>query len=281
MIMENLRERVLERSPFCVGIDLRDDHIPTEIVEAYKSMEDRYTIYGKEIIDASREYAACYKIQSACYEAKGLSGLRAYKNIIEYARSKGEIVIADIKRGDIGSTAKLYAEGHFNGDFESDIITINPYMGYDSINPYFDYFVKKNKGAFVLAKTSNLGSNDFQDLRLDGEPLFSRVLDKIYTWGLETREEAEFSSLGAVIGVNQLKELDIIKEKSKNIFLLIPGYGAQGAKLEDIAYVIRDRKNGVVNISRGYTADIKSQDFRRELLERAQSFAKELKGCIN
>lgn len=280
MIMDKLRERAIEKSPLCVGIDLRMDHIPSEIMSAYENIEDRYIAYGKEIVDASKEYASCYKLQIACYEAEGLAGLRAYKTIMQYARSKGEIVIADIKRGDIGSTAAMYADGHFKGDFEADILTLNAYMGYDAISPYFDYFKNGEKGAFVLAKTSNPGSKDFQDLKIDGEPLFSKVLSKIESWGLETKGDGNFSPLGAVVGVNELKELDLIKEKSKNVFLLIPGYGAQGARIEDIAHIIRENKNGVVNVSRGYTAGLKTNDFRKELLERAQTLAKELRECI-
>lgn len=280
MVLDNLRQRAIDRSPLCVGIDLRRNHLPKEIAEAGLSLEEAYVAYGKEVIDASREYASSYKLQIACYEAEGFEGLRAYSRIMQYARLKGELVIADIKRGDIGSTAAMYAAGHLKGDFEADILTLNGYMGYDAINPYFEYFAN-NKGAFVLAKTSNPGSKDFQDLKVDGEPLYAKVLDKIYQWGLEVKGDAEFAPLGAVVGVNELKELDLIKERAKNIFLLIPGYGAQGAKIEDIAHVIRERKNGVVNVSRGYTAGLSDDvDFRKQLVERAQNLAKELRECI-
>lgn len=281
MIMQELRKRAIDVSPLCVGIDLRPDHIPAEIKASCSTLESQYIEYAKEIVEASKDYASCYKVQIACYEAEGMSGLRAYSEILKNIRANKQIVIADIKRGDIGSTAELYAKGHFQGDFEADILTLNAYMGEDAIKPYEKYIKEKNKGAFILAKTSNPGSRDFQDLKVSEEALYSRVLDKIYQWGKEVQPEAEFPSFGAVVGVNNLNELDIIKEKTKNTFLLIPGYGAQGAKIEDIAYIVKERKNGVINVSRGYTANISDDtDFRKELVKRAQELAKELNKCF-
>jgi len=281
MIMQELRTRAIEISPLCVGIDLRPDQIPAEIKAACPTLESQYITYAQEIVEASKDYAACYKVQIACYEAEGMSGLRAYSEILKNIRANKHIVIADIKRGDIGSTAELYAKGHFEGDFEADILTLNAYMGEDAIKPYEKYIKENNKGAFILAKTSNPGSKDFQDLKISEEALYSRVLDKIYQWGKEVEPEAEFPSFGAVVGVNNLNELEIIKQKTKNTFLLIPGYGAQGAKIEDIAYIVKERKNGVINVSRGYTAGISDDmDFRKELVKRAQELAKELSKCF-
>ena len=281
MIMQELRNRAIEASPLCVGIDLRPDHVPAEIRNSVKEIDEQYVQYAKEIIAASGEYASCFKVQIACYESEGLSGLRAYSQILKMIRSNGHIAIADIKRGDIGSTAEMYAKGHFEGDFEADILTLNAYMGEDAVKPYAKYFKEKNKGAFILAKTSNPGSRNFQDLKIEEDPLYSRVLDKIHEWGKEEEPEAEFPSFGAVVGVNNLNELDIIRQKTRDIFLLIPGYGAQGAKIEDIASIVSERKNGVVNVSRGYTANLPEHgDFRKELVKRAQDLAKELRVCF-
>lgn len=281
MIMQELRKRAIEVSPLCVGIDLRPDHIPTEIRNDVKFLEDQYIAYAKEIIEASSDYASCYKVQIACYESEGLSGLRAYSEILKMIRKRGHIAIADIKRGDIGDTATMYAKGHFEGDFEADILTLSAYMGEDAIKPYQKYMQEKNKGAFILAKTSNSGSRDFQDLIIEDRPLYAHMLEKIHQWGKETDVASEYSPYGAVVGVNNLNQMDIIKEKTKGIFLLIPGYGAQGAKIEDIAYLIKENKNGVVNVSRGYTANISDDvDFRKELIIRAQNLAKELKVCF-
>ena len=281
MIMQELRKRAIEVSPLCVGIDLRPDHVPAEIENSFETLAEQYIEYSKEIIAASKDYASCYKVQIACYESEGLSGLRAYSEILKMIRKSGHIAIADIKRGDIGATAQMYAKGHFEGDFEADILTLNAYMGEDAVKPYAKYFKEKNKGAFILAKTSNPGSRNFQDLKISDETLYSKVLDKIHEWGKEEESEAEFPSFGAVVGVNNLNELDIIREKTKDIFLLIPGYGAQGAKIEDIASIVNERKNGVVNVSRAYTANLPSEgDFRKELVKRAQDLAKELRVCF-
>lgn len=280
MIMQELRKRAIEQSPLCVGIDLRPDHLPKEITTSIEGLGNQYVEYAKEIIAASKDYAACYKVQIACYESEGISGLKAYSEILKEIRKNDHIAIADIKRGDIDSTAAMYAKGHFEGDFEADIVTLNPYMGEDAIHPYNNYIKEKNKGAFILAKTSNPGSKNFQDLEVDNNPLYTKVLGKIKLWG-EELEMGEFSGYGAVIGVNNAKELKVLKANSKGIFLLIPGYGAQGAKIEDIRFLVNEEKNGVVNVSRGYTAGISQEaDFRKVLSHRAETLAKELKECF-
>lgn len=299
MIMKELKRRAMDQSPLCVGIDLRTDHIPLEIHQGYEKLEDRLFAYAKEAIDLSRGYAACYKVQIACYEAEGLKGLEVYSRILKYIRSLGELVIADIKRGDIGSTAQMYAKAHFEGDFEADILTLNPYMGKDAVSPYFDYF-KKGKGAFILGKTSNPSSMDFQDLDLLHNEsnhfaehwlkpefaaaicswkLYMKVLKTITQWNEEWEDLLESHPMGAVVGVNEIEDLKSIRAFTDQLFLLVPGYGAQGAKIEDIRALIGQHHNGVVNVSRGYTAGIKG-DFRKVLKQRAQQLAKELSTCF-
>lgn len=277
MIMDKIRQRALETSPLCVGIDLRESHIPQEMKGL--SIGDQFVEYTKAIVEASKDYAACYKVQIACYEGYGIEGLIAYKKILDIIKNSGHLVIADIKRGDIGSTGEMYAKGHFTGDFESDVVTLNPYMGHDAISAFAQY-ANQGKGAFILGKTSNPSSRDFQDLLIHGEPLYQKVLGKIQSWNQEIRQEgSEFGALGAVIGVNEADDLENLKNITKDLFLLIPGYGAQGAKLEDIRTLIRDRQNGVVNVSRGITANIEG-DYKKELAKRASTLAKELQGCF-
>ncbi|MDO4793756.1 MAG: orotidine-5'-phosphate decarboxylase [Filifactor alocis] len=282
MIMKELQQRAIENSPLCVGIDLRESHLPLEIADSGADLGAKFVDYAREVVDASIEKAACFKVQIACYEAYGLKGLLAYKEILSYIRSKGGIVIADIKRGDIGSTAEMYAQGHFEGDLEADILTLNPYMGEDAITPYFSYF-KKGKGAFILGKTSNPGSRDFQDLKLrdSDRKLSQEVLERIETWGQSCGKDDVFGSLGAVVGVNNIDDILEMKPYTDKLFLLVPGYGAQGAKLEDIRALINERRNGVVNVSRGLTAKLtEEKDFRGELSHRADQFAKELRTCF-
>ncbi len=277
MIMENLQKRAIDKSPLCVGIDLRQEHIPFEITNGGFDVENHFVEYAKAIVDLTTDVAACYKVQIACYEAFGIPGLKADKEILKYIRSKGEYVIADIKRSDIGSTAKMYAKAHFEGELEADIVTLNPFMGKDSISPYFDYF-KKGKGAFILAKTTNEGSKDFQDLIVGNRSISSTVLDKVYEWSKELGDFTNFPNMGAVVGVNNASSLNALKESTDKLFLLIPGYGAQGAKLEDIKYLMGDKMNGVVNVSRGISGGLsEDRDFRKSLRERALKLAKELR----
>lgn len=277
MIMNELRKRAIEVSPFCVGIDLRAEHVPQELRGL--PIGEQFVEYAKEIIAASKDYAACYKMQIACYECYGLEGLTAYKKILENVRSAGHIAIADIKRGDIGSTAEMYAQGHFEGDFEADILTLNAYMGHDAVSPYAKYVSEKNKGAFILGKTSNPGSRDFQDLKVGEKFLYEHVIETVEDWNRKLDGYEGFGGYGVVIGVNNADDIALLQKATRELFMLIPGYGAQGAKIEDIAALIRENKNGVVNVSRGLTANIQG-DFRKVLKERAITLAGELRECF-
>ena len=277
MIMDKIRQRAIETSPLCVGLDIRESHVPSELKGL--PLTQQFVEYAKEIIEASKDYAACYKVQIACYESYGIEGMIAYKEILNLIKGAGHYTIADIKRGDIGSTGEMYAKGHFTGDFEADIVTLSPYMGFDAISAFAEY-ADKGKGVFILGKTSNPSSRDFQDLMVDGEPLYQRVLEKIHQWNQDVKtDSSDFGAFGAVVGVNNADHRDILKGSTKNTFLLIPGYGAQGAKIEDIAQLVRDNKNGIVNVSRGITANIEG-DFRKVLAERSATLAKELRECF-
>lgn len=276
MIMDSIRERALELSPLCVGLDLRAGHVPQELREG--SIGTQLTRYAQEIVNETKEYAACYKVQIACYEEYGLEGLTAYRDILRIVKDAGHVAIADIKRGDIGSTAEHYAKGHFTGDFASDVVTLNPYMGYDAIEAFAKY-ADAQKGAFILGKTSNPSSVDFQDLKLGDAPLYERVLGKIREWNTPLCAEAgSFGALGAVVGVNAASDLEALSQMCRGIFLLIPGYGAQGARLEDIRTLLKEQQNGVVNVSRGLSANVEG-DYRAVLRSRAAAFAKELRSC--
>jgi len=280
MIIDELYEKVRTKSPLCVGLDLRLSYIPAEIKEKYESDEDRLFEFAKTVTEATKSVAACYKVQIACYEALGLAGLRAYSRILNYLRESGEIVIADIKRGDIASTAEEYAKGHFTGDFQSDMVTLNPYMGLDAVSPYFPYFKDSEKGCFVLVKTSNPSSEDFEEIQNEkGEPLYMSVLEKIKDWGKDFCGNSGYSAIGAVVGVNHLSQIQMVRQAAKGkVFLLVPGFGAQGAKAEDIAMLIGGEMGGVVNVSRGIIAcHIGKEGTPADLIaEKAQSMAKEL-----
>ena len=261
MIIDKLYKLSNERGPICIGLDTRLDFLPDYIVSNYKlSITDKIYLFNKAIIDSTLDITACYKIQIACYEANGIAGLKAYKKTLSYIRKRNNIVIADIKRGDILSTAQQYAKAHFTGDFEADFLTINPYMGSDAVKPYLPYLDTGQKGIFVLVKTSNPGSKDFQELTFDGQPLYLHVAQKIEEWGLQYRGKCGYSALGSVVGLTYPDEFIAIKNNANHTFFLIPGYGAQGGTGKDLARIFKHNFNAVVNSSRGIIAAHKGID---------------------
>ena len=251
MIVDRLYEAVKEKGFVCVGLDSHLDYIPNYIKEKYEKISDIIFEYNKTIIDATSDIVAIYKPQIAYYEANGLEGLIAYQRTLRYLKEKGLLSIGDVKRGDIASTAKEYAKAHFKGEFEADFITLNPYMGMDSITPYLDYLKTGEKGVFVLLRTSNEGAKDIECLDYNGEALYFKVGDELKKFADELTSECGYSPLGFVVGATHSEEAKKIRERYKNIFFLLPGYGAQGAKAEDIRTYLNDFNGGVVNSSRG------------------------------
>lgn len=251
MIVDRLYEAVKEKGFVCVGLDSHLDYIPNYIKEKHEKISDIIFEYNKTIIDATSDIVAIYKPQIAYYEANGLEGLIAYQRTLRYLKEKGLLSIGDVKRGDIASTAKEYAKAHFKGEFEADFITLNPYMGMDSITPYLDYLKTGEKGVFVLLRTSNEGAKDIECLDYNGEALYFKVGDELKKFADELTSECGYSPLGFVVGATYSEEAKKIRERYKNIFFLLPGYGAQGAKAEDIRTYLNDFNGGVVNSSRG------------------------------
>lgn len=253
MIVDRLYGAVKEKGHVCLGLDTDYSYIPSEFAAKHGSEAKAVLAFNKAIIDATWDVVACYKVQIAYYEALGLEGLKAYAETIKYIKEKGCISIADIKRGDISKTAEMYAKAHFTGDFEADFITVNPYMGVnDSLEPYLTYVKNNEKGLFVLVRTSNKGAIDFQYIRdKNGTPLYEAVGEKLEALAEENLGVCGFSSVGAVVGCTNNEEGRALRNKIKSMFLLIPGYGAQGGKAEDIATYLTDGNGAVVNSSRG------------------------------
>lgn len=251
MIVDRLYEAVKEKGFVCVGLDSHLDYIPNYIKQKHEKISDIIFEYNKTIIDATSDIVAIYKPQIAYYEANGLEGLIAYQRTLRYLKEKELLSIGDVKRGDIASTAKEYAKAHFKGEFEADFITLNPYMGMDSITPYLDYLKTGEKGVFVLLRTSNEGAKDIECLDYNGEALYFKVGDELKKFADELTSECGYSPLGFVVGATHSEEAKKIRERYKNIFFLLPGYGAQGAKAEDIRTYLNDFNGGVVNSSRG------------------------------
>lgn len=256
--MQILQELAAERGPLCVGLDTDPSYLPESVIKAVGSAEEAVLAYNKEIIRrvASDKSACCCKVQIAYYEAMGLKGMKVYAETLKAVRNSGLIAISDIKRGDIAATADAYARAHFSGDFETDIITINPYMGFDTLRPFTNYAApdKGGKGAFVLLCTSNPGMTDIEHQELkSGGLLLEKVGNEIATINGEYKSkytEQTCGPIGAVVGATQEKDARALRDKYPETFFLIPGYGAQGGAAK-IAATLLDRCGGTVNSSRG------------------------------
>ena len=256
--MDKLYESVAANGPVCVGLDTEISYLPT--TDTAKTAGENVVAFNRALIDATKGVAGCYKVQIAYYESLGLDGMRAYAETLKLARATGLPVIADIKRGDIAKTAEMYAKAHFEGDFEADFMTLAPYMGMDSIEPYTKYMREKGKGVFVLCRTSNGGARDFEYEKLaDGRHVYDLVGDKLTAFGRDYLGEHGYSSVGLVIGGTHIEEAKEIRAKYKDAFFLIPGYGAQGGKAEDIAQYLSNGNGGTVNSSRGILLAYKKQ----------------------
>lgn len=256
--MQILQELAAERGPLCVGLDTDPSYLPESVIKAVGSAEEAVLAYNKEIIRriASDKSACCCKVQIAYYEAMGIKGMKVYAETLKAVRNSGLIAISDIKRGDIAATADAYARAHFSGDFETDIITINPYMGFDTLRPFTNYAApdKGGKGAFVLLCTSNPGMTDIEHQELkSGGLLLEKVGNEIASINSEYKSnyaEQTCGPIGAVVGATQEKDARALRDKYPETFFLIPGYGAQGGAAK-IAATLLDRCGGTVNSSRG------------------------------
>lgn len=258
--MDKLYDAVAARGPVCVGLDTDISYLPEDFVDSAKTAGENIVAFNKAIIEATKAVAGCFKVQIAYYESLGMDGMKAYADTLAAVRAAGVPVIADIKRGDIAKTAEMYAKAHFEGDFEADFITLAPYMGLDSIQPYMPYMQQNGKGVFVLVRTSNPGAKDFEYEKLaDGRHVYDMVGDKLNELGKQAMGESGYSSVGLVIGGTHIEEAAEIRARYKDSFFLIPGYGAQGGTAPDIAQYLSCGNGGVVNSSRGILLARKKQ----------------------
>ena len=280
LIIDKLYERVEERGVVCLGLDTALDYIPSHVLEG-RTVSEALFEFNKEIIDATLDVVACFKVQIAYYEALGIEGLIAYKNTLKYLREKDAIIIADIKRGDIAATASQYAKAHFTGDFEADFITLSPYMGMDSIEPYLPYMKEGKKGVFVLVRTSNSGAEDFENLDIVGaKKLYNAVGDKLTEMGQSVKGKYGYTQIGGVIGCTHVEEGKEIRSRYNDMFFLIPGYGAQGGKAEDVALYLNNGNGGVVNSSRGILLAYKKENRETEYAACAREEAIKMRDAI-
>ena len=262
--MSRLQSVCREKSPLCIGLDTDISYIPPSVAQKFASPTEAVLAYNKSIVEAAGKYAGCFKVQIAYYEAMGLSGLDAYAKTLKTVRAAGIPVISDIKRGDIADTAKAYARAHFSGDFETDIITINPYMGFDTLEPFKEWCKREKggKGAFVLLCTSNPGMKDIEHQKLaDGSILLEKVGNEIARIGEEFKAEypeQECGPIGAVVGATQEADARYLRDKYPDVFFLIPGYGAQGGAAR-VAATLLDKAVEQSTLRAGFFAHGKSQ----------------------
>ena len=265
-----------------VGLDPRLNFVPEYIKEnsyekygkTLQGAADAFYNFNKEIIDNVYDLIPAVKPQVAMYEQFGVDGLKAYIDTIDYAKEKGLIVIGDIKRSDIASTALAYSNGHIGRVeveeeafevYKEDFITLNPYLGYDSIEPYIGNCNEYDKGLFVLVKTSNPNSGEIQDLVVEGEKIYERVGKLVAGWGEKSMGEIGYSRVGAVVGATYPKQSTELRKIMPKTFFLVPGYGAQGATAEDLAGCFnKDGLGAIVNSSRGIIAAYTKEAYRKK-----------------
>lgn len=291
-MIDKLIEKIEKlQNPTVVGLDPRLNFIPEYIKEkAYEShgktpvaAAEAFLQFNKTIIDAIYDLVPAVKPQIAMYEQYGFEGIKAYIDTIKYAKNKGLMVIGDIKRGDITSTAKAYADGHigrvevegeYHEIYKEDSITLNPYLGYDSIEPYMDHCKNYNKGLFILVKTSNPNSGEIQDLEVEGEKLYERVGKMVDKWGQALIGERGYSSIGAVVGATHPQQAEKLRGIMPNTYFLVPGYGAQGATAKDLkGYFNKDGLGAIINSSRGIIAAHKTEEYQLKFTEKEFAMA--------
>ena len=283
-IIDVLIEKIKEtQNPTVMGLDPRYEMLPKCVTDKYpKTIEgvaQAILEYNKALIDATYDIIPAIKPQIAFYEMFGIPGMVAFRATCQYAKQKGMLVIADIKRGDIGSTAQGYSNAYLGktkiGDieqpiFDVDFVTVNPYMGTDCIKPFIEDCKKYNKGLFILVKTSNPSSGELQDLKLEnGEEVYTRVAKLVENWGEELRGENNYSSIAAVVGATYPEQLKQIRGIAPHTYFLIPGYGAQGGTAADIAYGFdQNGLGGIVNASRSLMCAYKSDKWKDKFEEK-------------
>ena len=269
------------KAPIVVGLDPMLSYVPEHIQkkafaeygETLEGAAEAIWQFNKEIVDKTYDLIPAVKPLIAMYEQFGIEGLKAYKKTVDYCKSKDLVVIGDIKRGDIGSTSAAYAVGHLGkvqvgsktyAGFDEDFATVNPYLGSDGVKPFIDVCKQENKGLFILVKTSNPSSGEFQDQKIDGKPLYELVGEKVAQWGEEHMGESGYSYVGAVVGATYPEQGEILRKVMPKSFILVPGYGAQGGKGKDLVHFFNeDGLGAIVNSSRGIIAAYKQEAYAK------------------
>ena len=267
-------------APIVVGLDPMMKFVPEYIKknafkehgETLEGAAEAIWQYNKGIVDAIYDLVPAVKPQVAMYEQLGIPGMIAFKKTVDYCKEKGLVVIGDIKRGDIGSTSEAYAVGHLGkvqvgsnsfAGFDEDFVTVNPYLGSDGVKPFTKICAEEKKGIFVLVKTSNPSSGEFQDRLIDGKPLYELVGEQVAAWGAECMpDEGDYSYVGAVVGATYPEQGRLLRKVMPKTFILVPGYGAQGGKGADLVHFFNeDGLGAIINSSRGIIAAYQQEQY--------------------
>lgn len=278
MINELVKKIQKTNAPIVVGLDPMLAYVPEHIQkkafgefgETLGGAAEAIWQFNKEILDKTCDLIPAVKPQIAMYEQFGVEGLKAFQRTCDYAKSKGLVVIGDVKRGDIGSTSAAYAVGHLGrvqvgsktyAPFDEDFATVNPYLGSDGVKPFIDVCKQENKGLFILVKTSNPSSGEFQDRLIDNRPLYELVGEQVARWGEEHMGE-RYSYIGAVVGATYPEIGKVLRKLMPKTYILVPGYGAQGGKGADLVhYFNEDGLGAIVNSSRGIIAAYRQETY--------------------
>lgn len=280
-MINQLIEKIKEKNaPVVVGLDPMLSYVPQQITkkafeeygETLEGAAEAIWQFNKGIVDAVYDLVPAVKPQIAMYEQFGVPGVAAYQKTVDYCKSKGLVVIGDVKRGDIGSTSAAYAAGHLGSvqvgqsrltAFNEDFATVNPYLGTDGIKPFLDVCKAQKKGIFILVKTSNPSSGEFQDRLIDGRPLYELVGEKVAEWGEHVMGNT-YSYVGCVVGATYPKMGEILRKIMPKAYILVPGYGAQGGTADSLRpYFNEDGLGAIVNSSRGIIAAYKQEAYAK------------------
>ncbi|MBQ8184295.1 MAG: orotidine-5'-phosphate decarboxylase [Lachnospiraceae bacterium] len=280
-MIDKLIEKIQKTgAPIVVGLDPMLSYVPehvqkkafAELGETPAGAAEAIWQFNKEIVDKTYDLIPAVKPQIAMYEQFGIEGLKAYQKTVDYCHEKGLVVIGDIKRGDIGSTSAAYAVGHLGkvqigsksySTFNEDFATVNPYLGSDGVKPFIDVCKQEKKGLFILVKTSNPSSGEFQDRLIDGKPLYELVGEKVAQWG-EEHMGSNYSYIGAVVGATYPEMGKVLRKVMPKSFILVPGYGAQGGQGKDLVHFFdKDGLGAIVNSSRGIIAAYKQEQYAK------------------
>ena len=280
MVKKLIEEITKKNAPVVAGLDPMLDYVPAHIQqkafeeygETLEGAAEAIWQFNKDITDAIYDLVPAVKPQIAMYEQFGVPGVAVFQKTVDYCKEKGLVVIGDVKRGDIGSTSAAYAAGHLGkvqvgnsicSAFDEDFITVNPYLGSDGINPFLDICNKEDKGIFILVKTSNPSSGEFQDKVFEGKPLYGLVAEKVAEWGAQCMD-GSYSNVGCVIGATYPGMGKVLRKMLPHNYILVPGYGAQGGTAKDLKpYFNEDGLGAIINSSRGIIAAYKQEKYQK------------------